>query len=530
MKSTKKTPRLSLVLLLFSLLISACSNSNSRTQKILVSIIADGSTRTIEVEPGLSVGQILTQNGIVMNNLDKVAPPSYLIVEKETEIIITRVVEEFVVTQENIPYEHQTVQNESLPEGQTILIQSGKNGIQQVTYRKLLEDGIETSNTIFQITVFEEPVPEIVMVGVHAPFTSVAIQGKIAYVIAGNAWIMEESTGNRRPLVTTGDLDGFVFSISPDGDWLLFTRRWTEDETNINSLWVIDTKKETSRPIDLEVKNIYHFADWVANQDNTITYSTVEPRSSPPGWQANNDLHILTFTSSGTLMRNEMIIDSNSGGTYGWWGTDFSWSPNSKVLAYARPDGIGTIDLEKGEFVPVTNILPYESGSDWAWLPAINWSPDNNLIFTVNHTSPPGTTVTGTSTRFDLAAINFPNGKPITLTADSGMFSSPSASPFFDDDHFYIAWLQAIFPNQSDTSRYKLVLMDRDGSNRRIIFPKEGAIGLEPQIIKWAPEINSDNDFFLGLIYQGNIWLINAIDGEMHQVTGDGLITSIDWK
>lgn len=484
----------------------------------------------MEVASGLSVGQILTENGITMNNLDKVSPPSYIIVDKATEIVITRVIEEFVVTQENIPFEHQTVQNESLPEGQTILIQSGKNGVQQVTYRRLLEDGTETSNSIFQITVIEEPVPEIVMVGVHAPFTSVAIQGKLAYLIAGNAWIMEESTGNRRPVVTTGDLDGFIFSISPDGDWLLFTRKWTEDETNINSLWVVDTKKETSRPMDLGVKNIYHFADWVANQDNTITYSTVEPRTSPPGWQANNDLHILTFTSSGTIMRNELIIDSNSGGAYGWWGTDFYWSPNSKVLAYARPDGIGTVDLENGDFVPFMEIVPYESGSDWAWLPSIGWSPDSRIIFMVDHTSTPGTTATGTSTRFDLTAINFPNGKPITLSAESGMFSYPSASPFFESDHFFIAWLQAIFPNQSETSRYKLVLMDRDGSNSRMIFPKEGAIGLEPQIIKWAPEVNSENDLFLGLIYQGNILLMNASNEEMYQVTGDGLITAIDWK
>lgn len=518
------------IITLLILLSTACAKANLGSKQIKVNIIVDGKNQEIITTAGQSVGNILSDNGIVLNSLDKIEPPSYFILENDAVIKIIRVTEEFEVTEQSIPFEHQTVQNESLPEGQTLLIQPGLNGTQQVTYRRILEDGSETSKSIFQITTIVEPVPEIIMVGVHAPFTSISIPGKLAYLIAGNAWVMEGSTGNRRPVVTTGDLDGYVFTISPDGDWLLFTRKLSSDEENINSLWVMDIKHEGSRAIDLKVKNIYHFADWVANLDNTITYSTVEPRESPPGWQANNDLYILSFTSNGTIMRNDQIVETNSGGTYGWWGTNFMWSPNSKFLAYLRPDGIGTIDLEKGEFILIKEILPYNTESDWAWIPEIGWSPDSRMIYYVEHGDQPGLTQSEKSTRFDLKAMTITSHDTYPLIQESGMFASPAPSPFYNDQHFFIAWMQAIFPNQSDTSRYKLMIMDRDGSNKRNLFPKEGLIGLEPQVVKWAPSVNEDNALLLGLIYQGNIWIIDSSNGDQFQITGDGLISAIDWK
>jgi hypothetical protein len=31
-------------------------------------------------------------------------------------------------------------------------------------------------------------------------------------------------------------------------------------------------------------------------------------------------------------------------------------------------------------------------------------------------------------------------------------------------------------------------------------------------------------------MYQGNLWLIDAVTGTAQQVTGDGLIVRMDWK
>jgi hypothetical protein len=94
-----------------------------------------------------------------------------------------------------------------------------------------------------------------------------------------------------------------------------------------------------------------------------------------------------------------------------------------------------------------------------------------------------------------------------------------------------VAYLQAIFPEQSETSRYRVVVMDQDGSNRRTVFPAMDAPGLEPQTPVWAPDdIEGQTGDFVAVVYQGNLWLVDSGSGAPYQVTGDGLVTRIDWK
>ena len=77
------------------------------------------------------------------------------------------------------------------------------------------------------------------MIGVQTPFSSRSISGILAYIDNGNAWVIEGATGNRRPVVTTGDLDGHIFSISFDREWLLFSEKVHQSKTYINSLWAV---------------------------------------------------------------------------------------------------------------------------------------------------------------------------------------------------------------------------------------------------------------------------------------------------
>ncbi|MCI0527547.1 MAG: hypothetical protein L0Y56_08910, partial [Nitrospira sp.] len=136
---------------------------------------------------------------------------------------------------------------------------------------------------------------------------------------------------------------------------------------------------------------------------------------------------------------------------------------------------------------------------------------------------------------------NIPDTAPIPFVSQAGMFAYPIPSPMqtlpSGEQAYEIAYLQAIFPTQSETSRYRLVVMDRDGSNRRILFPGEGAPGLDPQQPLWAPQPAGGSDldptgqgYWLAVIYQGNLWLIHSKTGEARQLTGDGLIDRMDWK
>ncbi|MEJ5201383.1 MAG: hypothetical protein WHV66_04035, partial [Anaerolineales bacterium] len=399
-------------------------------------------------------------------------------------------------------------------------------------YRIVRENGIEVSRSVFKVSTLTESNPEIVMVGVQTPFTAIPIPGKLAYLTAGNAWIMENTTGERHPLVTTGDLDGRVFSLSDKGEWLLFTRKAKEDEADnlINTLWMINTSKPDAEPVYLRVQNIVHFADWVPGLGLTISYSTVEPRPTAPGWQANNDLYIMTINENGGILKKEKILEENSGGIYGWWGTNFSWSPNGQQLAYARPDSVGIVDTEKGLMLSLLDIVPLQTRSDWAWVPGLGWNSDSNLLYTVNHVSASNLTSVEESPDFDLCVILLQDQQVINIVRQTGMFAYPSPAITRFNKYFPVAFLAANFPEQSENSRYRLAIMDRDGSNRKIIFPEEGSAGLNPQKVVWGPQRNPEETQWIALMYSGNLWLVNPYSTQAQQITGDGSIIRIDWK
>jgi hypothetical protein len=450
-------------------------------------------------------------------------------------IKITRVTEKFETQQSTIPFERQTVHNESMAQGATRLIQPGVNGQQELTYRHVYEDGKEVSNAVFKTVVLQAAVPEIVMVGVQAPFAPLAISGKLVYIASGNAWSMENSTANRVPLVTTGDLDGRIFKLSRDGNWLLYTRKSTKPiDQEINTLWALEIGDPKAKPIDMGVANVIHFADFDPQEELTVDYSTVEPRAAAPGWQANNNMFRRKFGRNGVVGIEQKIIDSNTGGVYGWWGTGYVWSPDGKILAYSRPDGIGYVSIKEKTLVPLLDIIPLQTHSDWALIPGIAWGADGSALYVVTHAPPPGLVNPEESPNFDLSVFSLESSANVRMVTQTGMFAYPSASPVREtgaEKAYLVAYLQAQSPVQSETSGYRLVVMDRDGSNHRTLFPDEGSPGLGPQTPFWAPAaLPDDAGNYVAVVYQGNLYLIDATTGSAHQVTGDRLIQKIDWK
>jgi len=497
---------------------------------MIIEILDEDSRVSVEVPPGFTVQAALEKAGVILGPLDRTDPPSLSLITSPVSIIITRVSEKYEVEERVIPFERQSVRNETLPEGETLLIQSGINGLQRITYRLVFENGVQISRSVFEVINFTEARPEIVMVGVQAPFVPVEIPGKLVYLLAGNAWMMENSSANRRPILTTGDLDGRVFSLSPDGNWLLYTRSSNAEDQQINSLWAVNLSEESANAIDLNVNNIIHYGGWDPKGGLAIYYSTVEPRSTAPGWQANNDLIWLSFTSSGAHQETKTIIETNTGGIYGWWGTNYIWSPQGSQLAYARPDSVGLVDFETNSIRPLIDLIPFETGGDWAWIPGITWSSDSRLLYSVTHEPLADLSNQETSPVFNLSAYLLESGSLIQLMPQTGMFAYPVTSPSLTYSPAPIALLQAIFPEQSEKSRYRLALIDQDGSNARIIYPTEGSSGIDPQQVVWCPPQNGSPSNIIAIIYQGNIWIIKTETGDAQQITGDGLITRLDWK
>ena len=524
-----------LVLITSLVFLSACS-SQVQQANITINITADGSSQSITLPSDSTVQQALDTAKVRLTSTDRVDPPTYTVLEVGTAIIVTRVSEKFETKQVVVPFERQELRNESLPSGETRLVQAGQNGLNEITIRHVLENNVEISNSVVSESILQPTVPEIVMVGVQAPFAPISIPGNLVYLTGGNAWIMEGSTSIRRPLVTSGDLDGYVFSLSPDGTWLLFTRKSTlSPDQQINTLWVVSTSGQPAAPVSLGVSDIVHFADWQPGEKYKIGYSTVEPHAAAPGWDANNDLHILPF-ENGKPGKTKDILDTNYGGVYPWWGMTFAWSPDGHNLAYSRPDGVGIVDIGNADLANLVNITALNTHGDWAWTPGLAWGSDGQTLFLVTHTAPSGLVTPEESPNFALTAISLPNNTATTLVPQTGMFAYPVVSSLRKDKSgvtFYmVAYLQAIFPSASATSRYRLEVINSDGTTPRLLFPPEVQPGLDPQIhtLAWAPRLLDNGGDYVGVIYAGNLWIVDASSGQSQQVTGDGLTSNIDWK
>ncbi|OGO22788.1 MAG: hypothetical protein A2Y54_10515 [Chloroflexi bacterium RBG_16_51_16] len=512
----------------FFMLLLSC-RSPQFNQLISVNITADGETRKVQVQSGSTVSQALEQAGIIAGKLDRSDPPYYALLSDGDAVQLVRVEEIFETEEKIVPFEKQSVRNETLPEGETRLIQPGVNGLQEITYRKVIEDGIEISRSPVKTVSLMDALPEIVMVGAQSSFTPLSIPGRLVFLSSGNAWIMEGSTANRRLIVSTGDLDGRIFLLSPNSEYLIYTRKSNKPaDQEINTLWTVRTTSSNASPVWLQAYNVVHFAGWIPGT-NSIAYSTVEPRSSTPGWQANNDLFRVSLAGGNP----RKVLESNSGGIYGWWGAGFTFSADGR-LAYARPDQIGLVDMDGSYLKPMLDITPLNTHSDWAWTPQLSWSPDGRALYVVTHAGAPEPISPEESPFFNLTGLSFASDTTEILSENTGMFSNPAVSPSRQqgsENTFQVAYLQAIFPEQSDTSRYRLIVMDRDGSDRRTIFPPPDAGGLEPQLPVWSPEpLAGQTGDFIAIIYAGNLWLVDSGNNAAYQVTGDGLISGTDWK
>jgi len=536
-----------LIWLLIVVLLSGCAQAQATRELIQVQILADGQTLNQQLPAGSTVQQALDQAGLTLEALDRSEPPAYTVLGEGAQVRLVRVSETFEVEQVVLPYTQQTMRNESLPVEKEVLIQPGKTGVQEITYRRVYEDGVEVSSQPIPVSsvIVQEPVPEIRMIGVQTPFAPIEVPGKLYYLRDGNVWVIEGTSANRKAVLTAGDLDGRVLSVSDDGNWLLFTRR-SDEEGQINSLWAAqiggwgEIEPGAGQPeqelISLEVKNVTQFADWVPGSNTRVIFSTVEPRQAAPGWQANNDLHVLTFSTSGWTTKWTTILEPNAGGVYGWWGTNFQWGPDGRFLAYARADSVGIVDYKTGILTTTLNLLPLQTGADWAWVPGITWGPDGNAVYTLDHIAPQGSEAPEESPVFDLTAVLLDGGPTLHMVSQTGMFAYPIASPLqqqADGIDYQIAYLQALFPDQSESSRYQVVVMDRDGSNRRTLFPTPEKAGMEPQQYwgQWSPaSLPGQSNYALAVIYQGNLWIVNSQDGTSIQITGDGLTSRVIWK
>jgi hypothetical protein len=525
----KQIHRLGGSLFIVLLLLTACRQPTP-TSIFLVSVVADGRERTFELPESMTVEEFLKQPkvNIQVGDRDRLTPPRFTQLSDGSRITIVRVSEEDKCETEVIPYGRETVQNEGLAPGAERLAQTGVNGTQEVCYRIQYNDGVAGERSqVGQPKVLQAPQNEIVVVGIQSNPEPVTINGTLAYINNQNAWVIEGSSLNKRPLTTVSNLDGLVMALSSDGNTLIYTVDPIVEEGFVNELWVMGTGAD-SQPMKTSLTDVL-FAEWHPTEPDTISYSTGEVQAIAPFWKALNNVYLMRVDpTTGQSLNIEAYVEESPSGVYGWWGTIYKWSPDGKTLAWARADSAGIIDAEK-KLVPLVDYIHFQTQQNWSWRANLSWSWDSQLIVTTAHGDPIGSEPPATSPVFNVVATDALGQFEAQIVTSAGIWSAPQFSPKWDEpgrkyEYGALAYLKARDPYNSINGEYDLVVADRDGSNARSIFPPAGQPGITPQLINltnqdytWSPDGRQ-----IAVIYQGNLWVIDVATQVAHQLTFDG--------
>ncbi|MFO7742163.1 MAG: G5 domain-containing protein [Anaerolineae bacterium] len=511
--------------LLLLLGLVACAPS---TDTCTVTLVVDGARRVITTE-ALTVRDLLTEGRVTLGAEDRVTPSEPTLIRDGMTVRVIRVETRTEKEEREIPFDRRTVHDTSIPEGETQLLEPGVTGSEELTYRITLEDGVEADRRLVRRATVREPRTEVILLGTRAEQKPIPISGTVAYIANRNAWIMRRSSANQRRLTHEGDLDGRVFALSADGSHLLYTRAPTGTEASplVNTLWIFDTAAVDAEPVRLEVDNVL-WAGWEPNCDVTLTgtgcriaFATGVTAEGNPGWQANNDLWVARpRPSTGEMYAERQVLDPSGGGSYGWWGTTYAWGPDGQHLAYARADQVGVVRADDGELTCLVEFPPYRTYAPWAWVPTVDWSSEGEFIITTLHGPAPTGETPEESPVFDVWALAADGTITAELASEVGMWSAPVFAPKGE----LIAFGRARSPYASQTSNYDLYTMDRDGSDRQLIFPPGEEIGLAYPEIAWG----ADGGRLL-TVYRENLTLIEIPEGNVYQLTEDGGVSAVQW-
>ncbi|MBC6940768.1 MAG: hypothetical protein DWB59_12230 [Anaerolineae bacterium] len=202
--------RFTLTFCLLAVILTGC-RSPQLGGNLSVTVKADGAATRLEVQTGTTAAQALEQAEVLVGSLDIVEPPLYTVLNDGDEVRVTRVAETFVTEQAEIPFEKRIARSEAVPEGETRLLTPGQNGLQELTWRVLTEDGEETSRTVVKTVVLKEAVAEITMVGAQSAFAPLPDGWRCWRAGAPGSWMGRPASASRSspPAIWTGACSRF---------------------------------------------------------------------------------------------------------------------------------------------------------------------------------------------------------------------------------------------------------------------------------------------------------------------------------
>lgn len=128
-------------------------------------VVNDGGTEAEYWTISTTVADFLEQQGITLNELDKVEPGLDEVLSEGSQVTVTRVEKVIDVVEEEIDFAVVSKKDDSMAQGTEKVIQQGKKGKLQKKFEVIMENGVIVSKTLISEEVIEQPTDKIVAKG-----------------------------------------------------------------------------------------------------------------------------------------------------------------------------------------------------------------------------------------------------------------------------------------------------------------------------------------------------------------------------
>lgn len=154
--------------------------------------VNDGGTSKEVWSTSTTVADFLEQQGIILNELDRVEPALDTTISPDGVVNVVRVEKVTDVVEEPVSFAVVSQKDNTIQQGQEKVITEGKQGLVSVEYEVTKENGVEVGRTLVSKTVVQEKQDKVVAVGTKV--VQVASRGQNSSAPTGGTELTVEST------------------------------------------------------------------------------------------------------------------------------------------------------------------------------------------------------------------------------------------------------------------------------------------------------------------------------------------------
>lgn len=149
--------------------------------------LVDGGKEKDVWSTSTTVADFLKQQGVQLNELDKVEPKLEQTIDNKSKVSVVRVEKVTDVVEEAVDYAVVTKNDSSLKKGTEKVVQQGQEGLVSKTYEVVMENGKEVSRKLVETKTLKDSQDKVVAIGTQVQVASISrgsepVNGKEFYV------------------------------------------------------------------------------------------------------------------------------------------------------------------------------------------------------------------------------------------------------------------------------------------------------------------------------------------------------------